>query len=111
MIIVSFCLTKVEAFIINESLVIQKIYDKNYYNSKYQNYFDFSDLILNDDGTQLYSKFWLYSDNGFFEDFNIYSPPSADVVVGEDSKRVAILFKRSDNPNCFFSLTQFKIFK
>lgn len=103
---VSFCVSKIEALIIHESAIIQKIFNKKYHHPNYQNYFDLSDLISNDDGSSLPSGLWYCSNNGFFDGFD-YSH-SFSVVMADVNERYAILFKRNDDASKFFCLDQFK---
>lgn len=102
----TFYLTKAEALIIHESSIIQKIFNKEYHHPKYQNYFDLSDLILNDDGSSLSSGLWYYSNNGFFDGVD-YSFPF-NIVIADVDERYAILFKRNDDASKYFCLDQLK---
>ena len=102
----TFCVSKTEALIINESAIIQKIFNKEIYHPKYQNYFDLSDLILNDDGSPLPSDLWYCCNNGFFDGVD-YSIPF-NIVVADADDRYAILFKRNDDSSKYFCVDQSK---
>jgi hypothetical protein len=102
----TFCVSKTEALIIKESAIIQKIFNKEIYHPEYQNYFDLSDLISNDDGSSLPSGLWYCSNNGFFDgvDYSI----SFNIVTADADERYAIFFKRNDDPSKYFCIDQLK---
>jgi hypothetical protein len=102
----TFCVSKSEALIIHESEIIQKIFNKEYYHPNYQNYFDLSDLISNDDGSSLSSGLWHCIHNGFFDGVD-YSTPF-NIIIADVNERYAILFKRNDDPLKYFCLDQLK---
>ncbi|MDP1724326.1 MAG: hypothetical protein Q8L85_06455 [Alphaproteobacteria bacterium] len=104
----TFCVSKTEALIINESAIMQKIFNKEIYHPDYPNYFDLSDLILNDDGSPLPSGLWYCSNNGFFENFNADLSEGFTVIIADVDERYAILFKRNDGSSKDFCIDQLK---
>ncbi|MDP3531769.1 MAG: hypothetical protein Q8S31_00555 [Alphaproteobacteria bacterium] len=104
----TFCVSKIEALIVNESAIMQKIFNKQHHHVHHPNYFDFSDLILNDDESPLPSGLWFCSNNGFFENFDADLSEGFTVVIADVDERYAILFKRNDDSSKCFCIDQLK---
>lgn len=107
-VLITFCALKLEAFIVHQSDIIQRIYNKDCYHADYPKYFDFSDLILNEDESPLPSALWCYNENNFFEGVNDISLLKINILIGEDDRRYAVLFERADDRSKYFSLDQLK---
>lgn len=102
----TFCASKLQALIVDKQAIINKVLNKEYYHVDYQNYFDFSEFILNDDGSPLPSALWCCCEYNFFEDLN--DSIFINVIVADVDERCALLFRRNDDASGCLMLDQIK---